>query len=164
VIMTRGGVTADFKSFLVSRCAARVSLVLNQNIENEAILINGAPKPVLLAGDRDDNLIHMPFVAARRSPLAELIGEGFAELLSPSAHGLVGHANPTRRKYLLDHTEAERKSEVEPHRMAYHLARKAMTVVQGITSSWHRPRLATHPSNSVNVTMRPEPVEESRFS
>ena len=96
---------------------AGVSAGLNQDIENEAILIDGAPKPVLLAGNRDDNLIHVPFVAARRSPLAEPMAEGFAELLSPSAHGLVGHANSTRRKHLLDHTEAERKSEVEPDRM-----------------------------------------------
>jgi hypothetical protein len=28
-----------------------------------------------------------------------------------------------------------------------------MTAVNGITSSWHGPRLATCPSNSVNVTV-----------
>jgi hypothetical protein len=44
---------------------ATVSSTLDQDVENEAILIDRAPKPVLLAGDRDDDLIHMPFVAAR---------------------------------------------------------------------------------------------------
>ena len=108
---------------------AGVSAGLNQDIENEAILIDGAPKPVLLARNRDDDFIHMPLVATCRSTPAELIGEGFAELLSPSAHGLIGHANPTRRKHLLYHPKAERKSEVEPDCIAYHLGRKAMTAV-----------------------------------
>src|SRR6202044_3501633 len=53
--------------------------------------------------------------------------------------------------HLLDHTKAERKSEVEPNGITYHLIREAMTAVHGTTSSWHGPRLATRPSNSVNV-------------
>jgi hypothetical protein len=53
----------------------------------------------LLAGDRDDDLIQMPFVAASRRTLADLIGERFAELLSSLTHGLVGHANPTGRQH-----------------------------------------------------------------
>jgi hypothetical protein len=81
VIMTRGGVTADLNSFLMSRCAATVSSTLDRDVENEAILIDRAQKPVLLAGDRDDNLIQMPVVAASRRTLADLIGERFAELL-----------------------------------------------------------------------------------
>ena len=44
-------------------------------MENEAVLIDGAPEPVWLTGDRDDDLIHMPFVAASRRALADLIGD-----------------------------------------------------------------------------------------
>ena len=139
----------EFRHELLRR--AGVSAALDQDVENETGLINGAPEPVLFAADRDEDLIHVPFVPASRRALADPIGERLAEFLSPLAHGLVGHANPPRRKYLLDHTEAERKSEVEPDRIAYHLGRKAMTVVHGITSTWHRPRLATQPSNSVNM-------------
>ena len=51
--------------------SATVSSTLDQDVENEAILIDGAPQPVLLAGDRDDDLIHMPFVAASRRALAD---------------------------------------------------------------------------------------------
>src|ERR1700722_9082565 len=99
--MTRGGVTADFSSFLMSRCAARVSLRRWTRtsrtmpfVENDAVLIDGAPEPVWLASDRGDDLIHMPFVAASRRALADPIGERLAEFLSPRAHGLVSHANP----------------------------------------------------------------------
>ena len=48
---------------------AGVSSTLDQDVENETILINGALEPVLLAGDRDDDLIHMPFVATSAAAL-----------------------------------------------------------------------------------------------
>ena len=86
--------------------SARVSSALDQDVENEAILIDGAPQPVLLAGDRDNDFVHMPFVAASGRAPADLIGERLAELLPPLAHGLVGHANPARREHLLDHAKA----------------------------------------------------------
>ena len=89
MIMTRGDVTADFRSLLMSCCRATVSSTLDQDVENDAVLIDGVPEPVWLAGDRDDDLIHMPFVAASRRAPADLIGECLAELLPPLAHGLV---------------------------------------------------------------------------
>src|ERR1700692_395287 len=61
-----------------------VSSTLDQDVEHETILIDRAPKPVLLAGDRDDDLIHMPCVAASRRALADLIGARLAELLPPT--------------------------------------------------------------------------------
>ena len=40
-----------------------VTTALDQRIKHEAILIDGTPEPVLVAADRDDDLIQMPFVA-----------------------------------------------------------------------------------------------------
>jgi hypothetical protein len=34
-----------------------IATTLHQNVEDETILINGAPEPVLLAADRDHRLI-----------------------------------------------------------------------------------------------------------
>jgi hypothetical protein len=45
---------------------ARVSSELNHDVEHAAILVDGSPQQ-LLAGDRHDDLIHVPFVAASRS-------------------------------------------------------------------------------------------------
>src|SRR6202142_2291547 len=141
--MTRGGVTADFRSLFMSRCAARVvSSTLDQDVENDAVLIDGAPKPVWLAGDRDDDFIHMPFVAASRRALADLIGECLAELLPPLAHGLVGHANPARRQHFFDHAKAQGKPEIEPNRMADDLRRKAMALVERVAGCRHGGRIA----------------------
>ena len=45
---------------------AGVSSTLDQDVENDTVLIDGAPEPVWLAGDRDYDFIHMPFIAASR--------------------------------------------------------------------------------------------------
>ncbi|MCP1775090.1 hypothetical protein ABIF65_007787 [Bradyrhizobium japonicum] len=84
MIITRGGVPADFKSFFMSRCAARVSSTLDQDVENETILVDSAPEPMLFARDRDNDLVQMPFVAAGGSALADPIGERLAEFSVPT--------------------------------------------------------------------------------
>ena len=146
VIKTRGGMIADFKKPLHEPLrSAGVSSTLDQDVENEAVLIDGAPEPVWLAGDRDDDLIHMPFIAAGGGPPADLISECLAELLPPLAHGLVGHANPTRRQHFFDHAKAQGKPEIEPNRMADDLGRKAMAVVVSGAGSRHGGRIAARP-------------------
>ena len=87
--------------------SAAISSTLRQDVENEAILVDGAPKPVGFAGNRNHDLIQTPFVAASRSPLADLIGELFAELHRPLAHRLVGQADSARRQHFLDHAQAQ---------------------------------------------------------
>ena len=44
-------------------CRLGIAAALHQHVENKAVLINGAPKPVFLSTDSDDNLIEVPFVA-----------------------------------------------------------------------------------------------------
>ncbi|APO50304.1 hypothetical protein SG09_77530 [Bradyrhizobium ottawaense] len=86
--------------------SARVSSALDQDVENEAILVDSAPEPMLFARDRDNDLVQMPFVTAGGSALADPIGERLAEFPSPLAHGFIGHANATRRQHFLDHAQA----------------------------------------------------------
>jgi hypothetical protein len=57
-----------------------VAPALDQDIENKARLVDRTREPVLLAGDADDDLIEVPFVAtARRAPL-DAVGKLPAEL------------------------------------------------------------------------------------
>jgi hypothetical protein len=90
------------------------------------------------------DLIHMPFVAASRRALADLSG-CLAELLPPLAHGLVGHANPARRQHFFDHAKAQGKPEIEPNRMADHLRRKTMALVERVAGCRHGGRIAARP-------------------
>ena len=52
-----------------------VAPALNQDIENEAMLVDGTPEPMLFPGDADDDLIQVPFVATARRSLTDAVGE-----------------------------------------------------------------------------------------
>src|ERR1700734_2138890 len=45
---------------------AGVSSTLDQDVENDAVLIDGAPEPVWLGGDRDDDLASLPYTYATK--------------------------------------------------------------------------------------------------
>jgi len=92
-----------------------VASVLNQNIENEAVLIYGAPQPMLLAIDRDDDLVEMLLVAQARSAAADFVGEVPAELLGPAPNRFTADDDPPRRQKIFDHSQAEGEPEIEPN-------------------------------------------------
>jgi len=110
---------------------------LDEDVENEAVLVDRAPEPVCFASDREDDFIHVPFVAASRRPPADLVGERLTEFLSPLAHGLIGHTDPTRSKHLLDHPQAQGEPEIQPDRMTDHLSRKTMTAIKSVGGGLH---------------------------
>ena len=115
MIITRGGVTADFKSFFMSRCAARVvSSALDQDVEHEAVLIDGAPQPVLLASDCDDKAsgageFHPRALSGRVEDWRAGLGRSLGSLLSrpfvcecPSISTVPRLQSPPRRTQLAD--------------------------------------------------------------
>ncbi|KOF14036.1 hypothetical protein AC244_28600 [Ensifer adhaerens] len=71
-------------------CSPGIATALDQDLKHEAVLVDGAPQPMFLAGDGDDSLIEVPFIAepARRS-LPNIFGEMPAEFLRPEPHRLV---------------------------------------------------------------------------
>jgi hypothetical protein len=78
-------------------------------IENEAVLVDGTPEPMLFPGEADDDLIEAPFVAtARRSP-ADPVGEFPAEFEAPLPDRLVRHRDAAGGQHLLDHAQAQRE-------------------------------------------------------
>jgi hypothetical protein len=64
-----------------SVCAA-----LEENVEDEAMLIDSAPEPMFPAADRDHNLVQVLFVATRRSQTANAVGLFPTEFLRPAAN------------------------------------------------------------------------------
>src|SRR3954452_1611032 len=60
-----------------------VAPALDEDIENEALLVNRAPEPMLCAGDGDDDLIEVPLVAAAGCTLTDTVCERPAELQAP---------------------------------------------------------------------------------
>src|SRR5690242_20642386 len=48
-----------------------VAPALDENIENQAVLVDGTPQPILFPGDADADLIEMPFIATARRSLTD---------------------------------------------------------------------------------------------
>src|SRR5437762_8852881 len=88
-----------------------VAPALDENVENEAVLVDGTPEPVLLSGDADDDLIEVPFVATARRSLTNAVGEFPAEFEAPLADRLVRHRDAAGGQHLLDHPQAQKKRE-----------------------------------------------------
>ena len=63
---------------------------LNQDIEHNAILINGAPEIMLHALYPDEDFVHMPLVARLRPAAAQAVSKTGGEFVAPAAHGLIG--------------------------------------------------------------------------
>jgi hypothetical protein len=120
---------------------ACVSSALDDNVENEAILVDSAPQPMVFARDRDDDFVEVPLVAASGCMLTDPIGECLAEFLPPLTHGLIRHANPARHQQFFDHAQAQGKPKIEPHGIADHLGREAMTAIKKVTGGRHILRL-----------------------
>jgi len=130
-----------------------ISPALDENVEDEAILIDGAPQPMLFAADRDDDLVQMPFVATSGSETPNAVGEFPAEFLRPAANRFMADVNTPSGEHFLDHTQAERKSKIEPYRIANHLGGEAMATVERITGFIHGPISQPNRPKFVNLTM-----------
>src|SRR6201997_3860135 len=95
-----------------------VAPALDENIENQAVLVDGTPEPMLLPGDADDDLIEVPFVATERRSLTDAASEFPAEFEAPLPDRLVRHRNVAGGQHLLDHPQAQREPEIQPYRVA----------------------------------------------
>src|ERR1700742_1153421 len=121
-----------------------VAPAMDQDIENKARLVDRTPEPLLLAGDADDDLIEVPFVAtARRAPL-DAVGKLPAELQAPSPDRLIRHRDATRCQHLLDHPQAQWKPKIQPDRIADQLSGIAIASIERISARRHPGWISDH--------------------
>src|SRR3954468_24988563 len=111
--------------------------LLDENVEHEAILVDGPPEPVLLASDLHLDLVQVPLVSGTGQPAPDLVGEALAELARPLADCLMADRDAAGRQHLIHHAQAQRKAEVEPDRVADDLAWKAVAGVGGLGRGCH---------------------------
>src|SRR5215217_7963098 len=64
-----------------------VAPALDENVEHEAILVDGPPEPMLLSPDHQAHFVEVPLVSRVWQLAADLVGEALAELARPLAHG-----------------------------------------------------------------------------
>jgi hypothetical protein len=106
-----------------------VSTVLDKNIQDMAILIDGPPEGVPGPIDRQKHLVQVPLIAGSGTLAPELIGIGLPELQAPLLDGFIGHANPPGEQEFFHIPVAQAEAEIEPDAVANDLGREAMECV-----------------------------------
>src|ERR1700736_5143748 len=113
---------------------------LDQDVEYISVLVDRAPKIVLLAADADEHLVHVPLVARSWPAPPQHIGEHPAEAQAPLADALVTDDDPTRRQDQFNITKAQTEAVIEPHGMLDDLGREAEATIRVYR---HAPQAAT---------------------
>ena len=114
---------------------------LNEDVEHNAILIDGAPEIVLHALDPDEDFVHVPLIPWPRPAAAQAVGETRTEFLAPASHRLVGDDNASLSQEQLNIPQAEAEHVVQPDSVADDLGGEPMAVV-GIGWRLHAASLA----------------------
>jgi hypothetical protein len=122
-------------------CGFGVTARLNQDVEHDPILVDGAPKVVLNTLDPDENLIQVPFIAWPRPAAAHTIGERRGKFLAPAPDRLVGHNDAAFSQNQLNVPQTEAENVVQPDGVADNLSGEAMAIVR-IRWRLHAARLA----------------------
>ena len=114
----------------------RVTVLLNQDVQNHPILINGSPEIMDLAPDPDEDLIQVPFISRLRPTALEGSGILPAEANAPFTDAFVADGHATSRQDQLDIPQAEAEAMIQPDRVGDDLRRKTEASV-GILVSAH---------------------------
>ena len=75
---------------------------LNEDVEHNALPIDGTPEILLHASDSDEDFVQVPLVPWPRPVAAQAVSETRTEFLAPASHRLVGDDDTAFRRYQLD--------------------------------------------------------------
>ena len=102
---------------------------LNEDVEHNALLIDGTPEIVLHASDSDEDLVHVPLVPWPRPATAQAVSETRAEFLAPAFYHLVGDHDAALSQEQLSAPQTEAEHVVEPDGVADNLGWEPMAIV-----------------------------------
>ncbi len=106
----------------------RISLPLNEEVQNFAFIVHGAPEPIALPLDDDHHLIKVPVIAGPGSGAAQVSRDDGSKLQDPAANGLLGDVQTSFGEHLLHIAETQSESGIQPDRMADNFRWKAVTL------------------------------------
>ncbi len=106
-----------------------VATFLDQDVEHLALVVDGAPQPHAPAADLADHLVEAPATGGRWPGAPEILGVEPAELQRPGADRLIADVDAAGGHQLLDVAQAEGEAEIQPHGLADHIRRKAVSLV-----------------------------------
>jgi len=107
-----------------------IAPLLHQDVEDDAVLVNCPPQPVALAADLQRHFVQMPLIAGSYSSSTQPCSEGGTELHAPLADRLVADDDAALGEQILNVTEAEVETKVQPHGVSDDLGWKAVAPIR----------------------------------
>ena len=111
------------------QCCPLVSTLLNQDVENFAFTIHGAPQVHLLAADIHENFVDVPMIKGSRTAFTDPAGIGLSEFQYPQTNRLVANVYPSLCEKILDIPIAHRETEIEPNGLSNDIGMEAVAAV-----------------------------------
>jgi hypothetical protein len=105
-------------------------LALYEDIEDMAVLVDGAPQRVPLAVDGEKDVIRVLLVSWPGMPTPYLIGVCLPKLSTPIPHSLVSQDDATCGHQLIEVPVAQADAKIQPDAVADDLRREPMALVQ----------------------------------
>ena len=104
---------------------------LQENIYHVSVLVDGAPEILPLTLDCYEEFVQVPDVAQATLPVPKYTDVFGTELSAALSNGLVRDYDPALCQQILNISEAQAESVVEPNGMADDIRRKSMSVIVG---------------------------------
>jgi len=120
------------------RGSSLVGPLLEEHVQNLALVIDGPPQERPLAADPYGHLIQMPPPSWLRPRSPNILGELKPELPCPGSDRFVADLDPGLRQQVLDVPKAERKPEIQPDGVADNDRRQEVMLAR---DRFHRRRL-----------------------
>jgi hypothetical protein len=109
--------------------AALVTVRLNQNVDHVAVLIHGTPEILLLPVDSNEDFVQVPDIAEAALTPLQFSGIVRTELLTPESNRFIRNCNSAFGQKILDVSEAQAESMVNPDGIADDFWRETVTVI-----------------------------------
>ena len=106
----------------------RITSRLDENVQNITVAVDGAPQPMFLAADHDNNFVEMPLVRRLRAVSPYCFAISATEFDDPGSDGLVTHCVTPLSEKILDITQTKRKPEIRPYGISDHIGRKSVAL------------------------------------
>jgi hypothetical protein len=87
---------------------------LDEEVQNLAFIVHGAPEPIAFPPDHDDHLVEVPVIAGSGTGTAQVSGDDGSKLQEPAADSLVGDVQASFGEHLLHIAETQSEPGIQP--------------------------------------------------
>jgi hypothetical protein len=135
-----------------SLCGFGIAPRLNEDVEHDAILIDGSPEIVPHALNPDEHLIKVPLVPRSWPAVTQTISEILVEFLAPSSHRLIGDDDAPFGQQKLAITQTQTEHMIQPDGMANDLGGETVSVARVRWRFYHASLVAPQSARETRLT------------